>query len=639
MEDFLMRDKNSFRQRYKYWKETGELPYSGGLKRDLSNQAQSEEAPVKSGILPGYDGGRDGMFIKYVDSYRVNPETGGVYDKVGDIKEGAVILPEVEVTARKPEFMRMQDEMNRMRSIQSRQGLSGSDPLGQFVVEGVALNPVFKALGTAGLYTLGRYGESLTGFARPQNWARGKLIAREIDDALSWSMEHSPIIKTYKSNLRYKDTGSLLDYQDYINSIFPNSTISNVVYHTTYSKPFEQFDPNKIKRGFGFYFSPSEHSLPFGRNIYAKVNIKNPLEINKNTNSTLSVDGLSGFGPSASKRVLATRNALSSGKYDGIVGITNMRNPGEPEIVALDPNQIHILGSSRDLVGFKMATLKPKVGTRVGDVERVSTESPTTIGWNDALKPITAQDVFPNQSGTNWLRQTANRLGINVNHYYNNLITPEELRASVKNAGFESFVSEKDFVRPSYIPAGFPYGLKKSRILMPYDEIRKMPIMAPYTNSSDVEFRKIADDLIGSHEFTHWYNRQLAKNINSGRMKAPAGYQNYELTWNGGSVPPGIDDNALGDMIGYMEKSNGTEFNARTGQLFNAFGIQKGQFVPQHINLAKKFYRQVYPDNQMSLFLNSISDKNSFAQWANKNAGTLFNTVPTGIIGYKFYNE
>jgi len=34
-----MRDKNSFRQRYKYWKETGELPYSGGLKRDLSNQA------------------------------------------------------------------------------------------------------------------------------------------------------------------------------------------------------------------------------------------------------------------------------------------------------------------------------------------------------------------------------------------------------------------------------------------------------------------------------------------------------------------------------------------------------------------------------------------------------------------------
>jgi hypothetical protein len=28
---------------------------------------------------------------------------------------------------------------------------------------------------------LGRYGESLTGFTRPQNWARGKLIAREMD--------------------------------------------------------------------------------------------------------------------------------------------------------------------------------------------------------------------------------------------------------------------------------------------------------------------------------------------------------------------------------------------------------------------------------------------------------------------------
>jgi hypothetical protein len=137
------------------------------------------------------------MFIKYVDSYRVNPETGGVYDKVGDIKEGAVILPEVEVTARKPEFMRMQDEMNRMRSIQSRQGLSGSDPLGQFVVEGVALNPVFKALGTAGLYTLGRYGESLTGFARPQNWARAKLLTREMNRS-PFGTIGSPVLQPIK---------------------------------------------------------------------------------------------------------------------------------------------------------------------------------------------------------------------------------------------------------------------------------------------------------------------------------------------------------------------------------------------------------------------------------------------------------
>jgi hypothetical protein len=34
----MIMNSNSFRQRYKYWKETGELPYSNGLKRDLDNQ-------------------------------------------------------------------------------------------------------------------------------------------------------------------------------------------------------------------------------------------------------------------------------------------------------------------------------------------------------------------------------------------------------------------------------------------------------------------------------------------------------------------------------------------------------------------------------------------------------------------------
>lgn len=173
--------RESFRQRYKYWKETGELPYSNGLKRELSNQAQPEDSPVKSGIpYPKYDGGKDGLFIKYVDSYRVNPDTGGVYDKVGEVKEGAVILPEVEVVGKPTGIEAVRREYNRMADIQRRQGLSGADPIGQFAVETAALNPVFKLAGTAGLYGLGRYGESLTGFARPQNWARAKLITREM---------------------------------------------------------------------------------------------------------------------------------------------------------------------------------------------------------------------------------------------------------------------------------------------------------------------------------------------------------------------------------------------------------------------------------------------------------------------------
>lgn len=66
--------------------------------------------------------------------------------------------------------------------------VSGTDPVMQMYVEGVALNPVFKAIGTAGLYGLGRMGN---------NWAKAKLINRAmstIDDSrLGFNIPHESV--------------------------------------------------------------------------------------------------------------------------------------------------------------------------------------------------------------------------------------------------------------------------------------------------------------------------------------------------------------------------------------------------------------------------------------------------------------
>lgn len=166
-------------------------------------------------------------------------------------------------------------------------------------------------------------------------------IAREMNKGL----KKNPILKSYNSGPSYLDTGgNVLQYQDYINSLFPNSKVKDIVYHCTWAKPFEQFDPGKIKRGYGFYFSPSENHLPFDRMVYSRVNIQNPLEIFPNKNRNLDVTGL--------WRKDITEQAIKNGQHDGIIGVSNMRNPGEPEIVALNPNQIHILGSNRDVKQF-----------------------------------------------------------------------------------------------------------------------------------------------------------------------------------------------------------------------------------------------------------------------------------------------
>jgi len=54
-------------------------------------------------------------------------------------------------------------------------GMSGADPVGEFVVAGAALNPIFKLAGNGILYTLAR------AKGNPyQNWARAKLLNGEL---------------------------------------------------------------------------------------------------------------------------------------------------------------------------------------------------------------------------------------------------------------------------------------------------------------------------------------------------------------------------------------------------------------------------------------------------------------------------
>lgn len=185
------------------------------------------------------------------------------------------------------------------------------------------------------------------------------------------SLNKNPMLRTYNSSPQYLDTGgNVLKYQDYIESLFPNSKVKDIVYHSTWAKPFEQFDPSKIKRGYGFYFSPSENHLPFDRMVYSKVDIRNPLEIFPNKNRDLDVSGL--------WRKELTEKAIKEGQHDGVIGVSNMRNPGEPEIVALNPDQVHILGSQQDrnqFAGF-MRKLNRKSTIKDGYIYKNRTVTP-----------------------------------------------------------------------------------------------------------------------------------------------------------------------------------------------------------------------------------------------------------------------
>ena len=99
---------------------------------------------------------------------------------------GDQFLKEVTITAPKPLWLRKQeylqhpeqwsttseiDPLGRPRVI----GMSGTDPIGEFVVANAALNPIFNAAGKAALYGLGRAGS---------NWARAKLISGTLNKSI-----------------------------------------------------------------------------------------------------------------------------------------------------------------------------------------------------------------------------------------------------------------------------------------------------------------------------------------------------------------------------------------------------------------------------------------------------------------------
>lgn len=201
-----------------------------------------------------------------------------------------------------------------------------------------------------------------------------------ISASMKRGLSKSPTIRTYNSSPEYLDAGgNILNYQDFVQSLFPNSKVKDIVYHSTWAKPFEQFDPTKIKRGYGFYFSPAERHLPFDRMVYSRVNLKNPLEIFPNKNSNLDVSGL--------WRKQATEQAIKEGNHDGIIGVSNVNNPGEPEIVALDPNQIHILGSNKDKHMFKYFMEDNGINSWATINKPIKyIRKPYTASWDDFIK-------------------------------------------------------------------------------------------------------------------------------------------------------------------------------------------------------------------------------------------------------------
>lgn len=152
----------------------------------------------------------------------------------------------------------------------------------------------------------------------------------------------------YQQYPELSNIGTQEQYSQYIDTIFPNSKIKNILYHSS---------PNKIEKFrdslFGTYFSYSPIQGTYGNVINCVLlNINNPLikpkpEDNSEVKEIYNKEYRNYNNPSS-----FSPEGIRTYKYDASIESSTVTKEGV-QIRVRTPEQIHILGSKQDIEGFK----------------------------------------------------------------------------------------------------------------------------------------------------------------------------------------------------------------------------------------------------------------------------------------------
>lgn len=168
-------------------------------------------------------------------------------------------------------------------------------------------------------------------------------------ELLAVSRQKENIEEIFKSNPGLTKIGTPEQYAQYLQIIFPDSKVKDIVWHGTPEGRVKEFNKDKQYVSKGFFFSDSlEHANKFATWKHGEpaihgilLNIKNPLEET--------------FIPSLDikeTKPQVVERAKKSG-YDSLILDTIDLGVKINEYIVFESGQIHILGSENDLEKFK----------------------------------------------------------------------------------------------------------------------------------------------------------------------------------------------------------------------------------------------------------------------------------------------
>jgi ribA/ribD-fused uncharacterized protein len=185
----------------------------------------------------------------------------------------------------------------------------------------------------------------------------------------------------FDSNPELSTIGTQEQYSQYLDSIFPDSQVKDIVYRgidEKYTKNIEKEDKNE-----GIYFTTNfSFAKNYGDKVFSSLlNILSPKIteydsklIYDNSDIKTIKSEMANF-----KQNIGFQTKSNNINFDGVIGLD--KNKTHTEIAVFDKTQIHILGNKQDIEGFKKFTAQPQAPVSNVEITKTTQETKEEAPW------------------------------------------------------------------------------------------------------------------------------------------------------------------------------------------------------------------------------------------------------------------
>ena len=330
--------------------------------------------------MPTYNNG----YVRQKNDHPISFDNqGNLIDQITGEK-GTMMLPGFTVTGISPETR----AKNYSTSFDGTYGLTPRDVYGMMPIIGDALD--IKDIGTnlynrnyinagigAGLFLLPNVIEKPFKFAK--KLYKERSIISKINKELEKGIKENSVLESYNKVPVNKDIGTAYDYLDFLDNIYPNSKLNATFYHggpkgiTQFKSAKELGSTNKgINSGtkdYGIYLADDKSLAQYyasthkkaDRQLYnIKVNVQNPMRYETNN---FYMDKFIGSGDLRFSPAQITQkwyDRLNLKNYDGIYHTKSKNSYEDGELVMLNGNNIHIMGTPEESQMFRTWKQNPQ---------------------------------------------------------------------------------------------------------------------------------------------------------------------------------------------------------------------------------------------------------------------------------------